>query len=191
MQNEINKKIEELQEKCFGSRYVGASLSQFSFSKDIDEGILRWVKNPADFLVVIGPKGCGKTHLCSALLAILYFKFKSFRAYNERDLLRRIRLAISEQGSGDYLDYLHGFIDDEMLEVDDLCSSGHNEWRGEIVFELIDYRYRKKMPTVITMNLKEYEFSKEYGGRSASRLFAKNNLIIDLDGFSDLRKDGK
>ena len=78
-------------------------------------------------------------------------------------------------------------IDDEFVIYDDLSSTGVTEWRKEIVFEMIDYRYSSMKPTIITTNLTPAEIKQTYHERVLSRMFAKENTIIIIDG-KDNRK---
>ena len=181
---------EQLQRQFFGQRFVGASLCKTSLPDGADLKTLEWIKNPKNFLVLIGPPGTGKTYFCSAILAEMVGKFNSIRAHDERSLLTRIRKSISGTETGDYLDYLHGLINDEFLIIDDIGSSGYTDWRGEILMEAIDYRYESMLPTVLTSNLTRQEFLNIYGRRIESRIFATENLIIDLTGTSSYRSEG-
>lgn len=80
-------------------------------------------------------------------------------------------------------------IDDDLIILDDFGSSGHTDWREEILFEAIDYRYSKKMPTIISSNLSREEIFSTYGKRIGSRIFSKENLIVDFENI-DLRQEG-
>ncbi len=89
---------------------------------------------------------------------------------------------------GDYLKELSHLLDDELVIVDDMGSSGLNDWRREVWLEIIDTRYEKTAPTVITTNFTREDIRKELGERCASRLLSKENCIIDLHGEQDLRQ---
>lgn len=83
--------------------------------------------------------------------------------------------------NGDYLDSLRSLIDDHLVIVDDLGSSGVNDWRKEVLFELIDVRYESQKPTVFTSNLTEQEVIESFGSRFHSRFFSKENVFIHSD----------
>jgi len=114
----------------------------------------------------------------------------SFRYWNERDFLSRLRAVISGE-KGDYLKEMDYILDDQFIMFDDIGSSGVNEWRQEVLFEMIDRRYRSELPTVITSNLTKSEIYEKLGTRSASRMFAKENLIIELHNGQDVRQNEK
>lgn len=137
------------------------------------------------FLVFCGNAGIGKTRLCAALVEYCLTNFKSFRYWKEQDLLQRVRSSMTEF-KGDYFETLKLLIDDEMLILDDIGSSGVNEWREEILFKTIDERYNSMQPTVITSNFTRQEFKNLYHPRIYSRIFANDNFIIEITG-QDLR----
>lgn len=92
---------------------------------------------------------------------------------------------------GDYLRSLDYFTDHDFLMVDDLGSSGFNDWRREVIFDLIDRRYESQLPTLFSSNLTRKDFFDNLGQRGASRLFASENYIIEMHEGVDLRSQGK
>lgn len=89
---------------------------------------------------------------------------------------------------GDYLGFLRSKIDDKVLFIDDVGASGITEWRKEILMDIVNYRYDLQCPTVFTSNLSKNEISAGYGERVASRLFSKENVIIEMMSATDLRQ---
>lgn len=152
--------------------------------------VYEWIKKPSHFLVITGPQGTGKTYLCRAVYSFIRGMFESSRFYNEREFFSRIRRGMGEYEQYDYLLEVRMLTDDKLIGFDDLGSSGWTSWREEVLLELIDYRYCSQLPTIFTTNLSEEDFNKEYHPRISSRLFAKENTIIDLIGNPDLRKEG-
>ncbi len=143
-------------------------------------------------LVFLGAPGVGKTYFCSALFPWVMKKHRFFRYFNERELLARLRGGIaSGLGGGDYLNSLKMLLDQEFIFLDDIGSSGFNEWRREVIFDAIDQRYESRLPTVITSNLNRKQLEEGLGGRAVSRLFASENLVIEMHDGVDLRKEGK
>lgn len=180
-----------IQKRFFGKKFLGASIGKVYFPA-IREGKdpLVWIDHPDKFLIVLGPPGTGKTYFCSALVGLVYRKVSTIRVYNERDLLDKLRISISQNMVGSYLQYLHYMIDDDIIIIDDIGSSRHNEWHTEVITDLVDFRYEKCLPTIFTSNLTEDEFYKIYGARVAGRLFAKENTVMDFSEMPDWRKEG-
>lgn len=150
-------------------------------------------------MIYHGSAGIGKTYLCAALSEWALTSFRTRRYWKEEDLLRRLRAGISE-GKGDYLINLEAFIDDELIILDDV-GSGINpekvtyrdlEFRREVFFSFLDYRYNRELPTIITSNFTKEDFKNVYSERIVSRLFAKENTIISVfDPTQDKRAMGQ
>jgi len=113
---------------------------------------------------------------------------KTFRYWNERQLLTKLREAIDTDH--EYLQVLSLCIDDHYVLLDDLGSSGVNEWRKEVMFEFLDQRYASQLPTIITSNFTEEEIKINYGSRFHSRMFEKGTTIISSKNH-DLRAPEK
>lgn len=145
------------------------------------------MKKPKNFLVYCGNPGIGKTYLCAALTEWAMTNFNSWRYWNESELFKRVRASIDEYKNTDYLESLKYLIDDELIMLDDIGSTGLNEWRKEIIFDAIDERYNTMKPTVITSNFSRSDFEKNFHGRLSSRLFARENIIIEIPNGLDLR----
>ena len=144
------------------------------------------MKNPKNFLVYCGNPGIGKTYLCAALFEWAMKKFKSFRYWNESELLKRVRSSMDNY-QGDYLESLKLFLDDDLVMIDDIGSTGLTEWRKEIIFDAIDERYNSLKPTIITSNFSMKEFKELFHPRIYSRLADKDNTIIEILEGKDMR----
>lgn len=138
-------------------------------------------------LIVLGSVGIGKTYLCSAILAHGLERSLSTRVWSENKLLAKIRELIGERGGSDYLHTLKRLVDDLLVVYDDFGSSGPNEWRRELLFEFVDYRYSSSYPTLITSNLTQLEIYQQYGKRTHSRLFSGANTVLELFDLPDRR----
>lgn len=156
------------------------------------------MKNPKHMLIYHGSPGIGKTYFCAALMEWALTNFNSFRYHNEKNLLSRIRKGIND-GEGDYAQALEYLIDDDLIFLDDVGSSINPdkfsqkdlEWRREIFFNFLDFRYNCQKPTIITSNFNENQFNRVYSERICSRLFAKENTVISIfDKSLDKRSQG-
>jgi DNA replication protein DnaC len=145
------------------------------------------MKFKRNFLVYCGNPGIGKTHFCSAMLEWIMKNFNTYRYWNESELLKRVRSSMDEF-KGDYLEVLKLLIDDDIVMVDDIGSTGLNEWRKEIIFDAIDERYNSMKPTIITSNFSKKEFEKLFHPRLSSRLFAVENFVIEINNGYDMRQ---
>lgn len=146
------------------------------------------MKKKRNFLVYCGSPGVGKTYFCAALVEFAMQDYNHFRYWNESELLKRIRSHINEYNNADYLQCLKYLIDDDLVMLDDIGSTGLNEFRKEIFFDAIDERYCSMKPTVFTSNFSRKEFETKFPERVSSRLFAKENIIIEVNDGIDHRR---
>lgn len=138
-------------------------------------------------LVFCSKPGIGKTYLCAALSDWAANKFPYARYYTEKDLLSRLRKLVGEE-KGEWAGNLEYMTDDELIMLDDVgswwndgrVSNRDHEWRIEVFFHFLDYRYSRQLPTIITSNLTPSQFKEVYSERISSRLFAKENTLISI-----------
>lgn len=181
----------KLQTKIFGRKYEGATLSKLRGPADESIGRLAaWIKEPKGFLVIVGPSGTGKTYLCSAILENIPCSFRFVRGYTEDKLLSRIRESFNAGSSGDYSARVESLLDDDLIILDDVGSTGYTEWREEILFHAVNFRYSHQKPTIITSNLNEKDFYKLYNPRLVTRIFSKEHTILDWSHYPNLREEG-
>jgi DNA replication protein DnaC len=109
-----------------------------------------FAEQPVGWLVFIGGYGCGKTHLAAAIA-----NYRSGLGYDVRfdvvpDLLDYLRATFSP-GSTISLDRRFEQIRTcRLLILDDLGTESITPWAREKLYQLINYRYNYKLPTVIT-----------------------------------------
>lgn len=103
--------------------------------------------------------------------------------------MERIRRSFDMQG--DYRQEIEYQIDHEFFILDDVGSAGEgkSDWRKEVIFEVVNLRYESQRPTVFSTNYTEQEIKERLGERTHSRLFAKENTVIDMFGYPDLRME--
>lgn len=112
----------------------------------------QFAANPRGWLLLMGSYGCGKTHLAAAIAnTCVEFGMQTI-FLTVPDLL-------------DWLRYSYDATDDtferrfeelkniSLLVLDDLGAHNSTSWAAEKLFQIMDYRYIRKLPTVITSNL--------------------------------------
>ncbi len=115
---------------------------------------LEFAQNPDGWLFLIGPNGCGKTHLAAAIAnqsleegAVVLFAVVP-------DLLDHLRAAFAPNAAEVYDQLFAKMREAELLILDDLGAQQSSSWANEKLFQLLNYRYNMGMPTVITANPK-------------------------------------
>lgn len=114
--------------------------------------------------------------------------FATYRIYDEYTLLEKVRQSIAQYAYSDYTTSLKLLLDDELVIINDLGSCAVNEWREEVLFTALDMRYNSMKPTILTTNLSKEDFKEIYHSRVVSRIFAKDNIILELDEAIDWRQ---
>lgn len=110
-----------------------------------------YAKDPQDWLVFTGPYGCGKTHLAAAIAN--YRVERGYPALFEvvPDLLDHLRATFSPQSQISYDKRFEEIRTAPLLILDDLGTQSATPWAREKLFQLLNYRYNARLPTVITL----------------------------------------
>ena len=124
---------------------------------------------PAHWLVLSGPRGCGKTHLAAGIeMEWLRQGRESFHAFvpSLLDHLRRTYAPNSTITYDELFDHVKGV---PLLVLDDLGTESQTPWTDEKLYQIIVHRHDHRLPTVITtvFTLDELE---EMNPRVSSRL---------------------
>lgn len=135
-----------------------------------------------NFLVLAGPTGVGKTHLALAI-AWEWFEDGSDVLFSRvDDLLDWLRRGYDDNTYHKRFDSIHRR---HLLVLDDLGTEHAQDWAGEKLDRIVDWRYINRMPLVVTTNAK----SEDLAARVASRLADKScSIVVQIDA-SDYRKD--
>jgi DNA replication protein DnaC len=167
-----------------GERYLTASLESCqSLALEILEMGKEWVKRPSS-MVLTGEAGRGKTWFSCALLKA------AIRVYGEFEC-RFLRMSdfddrCLELGRefGTAAPYIQSINDHRILFIDDFGTERSTDRIEKEFLQLLDYRYRHMLPTIISTNLTPEIIAKQYGTAIFSRL--KDYKWIAFRG-SDLR----
>lgn len=112
-------------------------------------------------LVLSGKRGTGKTHLAVAvaIYAMKHGRSAKFRLVNE--LLNEIRRVVAE--NGDYFSVIQRFKEIPCLVLDDLGKERTTDFSLDAMYDIVDYRYRHELQTIITTNAKTIEELASWG----------------------------
>jgi DNA replication protein DnaC len=121
---------------------------------------LRWAyeeardfaQNPNGWLVLKGGFGCGKTHLAAAIANACVERGQPVLFITVPDLLDHLRAAFAPSSASDYDARFEEVRTAPVLILDDLGTESSTPWAQEKLFQIFNYRYNARMPTVITTN---------------------------------------
>lgn len=103
-------------------------------------------------LLLFGTVGTGKTYIAACIANALIDKGYSVLMTNFARIANTVQGLF--EGKQDYYDSLNRF---PLLIIDDLSAERKTEYMQEIVFNVIDSRYRAGLPLIITTNLSSEE----------------------------------
>ncbi len=105
---------------------------------------------PSDWIVFTGTYGCGKTHLAAAIANHVLGKRQSTLFVTVPDLLDHLRATFSPQSTVSYDKLFEQVRKAPLLILDDLGTESATNWAREKLYQLFNYRYNARLPTVIT-----------------------------------------
>lgn len=108
--------------------------------------------DPAGWLLITGPFGCGKTHLAAAIVNAALEAGRVALFLNAPDLLDHLRAAFNPDAELSYDALFDRLRNAPLLVIDDLGAQSSTPWAQEKLFQLLNHRYNLRLPTVITTN---------------------------------------
>nr|PZN67469.1 MAG: ATP-binding protein [Sphaerobacter thermophilus] len=131
------------------------------------EAALAYAENPDGWLFLLGGYGCGKTHLAAAV-AHYVIAHQRMRALFlvVPDLLDHLRATFAPDQGATYDARFNAIRTIDLLVLDDLGTEHTTPWAREKLFQIINFRYNERRPTIITSN-RNFD---ELDPRVASRL---------------------
>ena len=112
-----------------------------------------FAEEPHLWLVLLGPTGCGKTHLAAAVANRLIARGKPAYFVVVPDLLDHLRSAYGPDSKVPYDELFETIRTAPLLIMDDLGAHSSTPWAEEKLYQLVNHRYNHRLPTVITTNL--------------------------------------
>ena len=155
--------LERLRRNCFGQ----SSMSAWCFENDdrtnpkLSDAMEKYAENFQKFLpegrglLLYGTVGTGKSFYAACIANRLLEKGYSAKMTNFATLTND--LSGMGEGKNRYIDELNQH---SLLVIDDLGAERKSEYVREIVFNIIDSRYRSGKPMIITTNLTGEELRK-------------------------------
>lgn len=113
--------------------------------------------------------GTGKTYAACALLVRDIALGRPARFIAATDFLEEMKLRFDSEGEAAQA-YANRIAAEPLLCIDDLGKEQGTEWAMAQMFRLLDTRYRRKLPTIITTNVDYMTLLARLGGAAVDRL---------------------
>ena len=110
-----------------------------------------FAEKPEGWLVLMGDYGVGKTHLAAAIAQQALRQGITTLFLTVPDLLDWLRTGFDSEDFS-FEERFEEIRNVPLLILDDLGSHNSTAWSQEKLFQLLDFRYLRRIPTVITSN---------------------------------------
>lgn len=129
-------------------------------------------------LLVWGEYGNGKSHLVASVAHEIQLQGYTVVFQTLPELLERIRQTFNDRSNKETeKDIMYALLNCELLVLDDIGAEKVSDWVQDVLFRIVDGRYRKKKPILYTSNLKPSELKDRVGGRIYDRMIETSIMV--------------
>lgn len=133
-------------------------------------------------LLLIGATGLGKTHLSTAIAKEVIERGFDVVYDTAQNVLADFEYERFGRGYGDTVDgepaRTAKYFECELLIIDDLGTEVSNQFTVSCLYNIINTRVNKHLPTIINTNLGREELRRRYADRITSRLFGEFRPLL-------------
>lgn len=113
-----------------------------------------FVRRPSGWLTLLGPYGCGKTHLAAAIANVVLDHQVPVLFVVVPDLLDHLRSTFRPDSDASYDARFELVRTVPLLVLDDLGTESGTGWAREKLYQIVNHRYNERLPTVFTSNIR-------------------------------------
>ena len=133
-------------------------------------------------LLLIGTTGTGKTHLTTAIARTVIEKGFEVIYDSAQNVVAAFEYDRFKSGYGQYEARGEKYLECELLILDDLGTEFSNQFTVSCLYNLLNTRINKGLPTVISTNLGAGELLSRYEDRIYSRIIGQDTIILRFLG---------
>ncbi len=168
--------ISEMTFESFLPNGVGQHAERMRTLRTAYDTARNFANNPQGWLLLTGSFGVGKTHLAAAIGNEVTRLGGHPVFVLVPDLLDHLRSSFKPASEEPFDELFERLKDTSLLILDDLGAESSTPWAQEKLFQLLNHRYLRRLPTVITSNRPSAAFE----ARLRSRLM-EIDLVIPVD----------
>ncbi|MDE0633072.1 MAG: ATP-binding protein [Caldilineaceae bacterium] len=136
---------------------------------------------PDGWLLFTGTYGCGKTHLAAAIANHRIENDQSAVFVVVPDLLDHLRSTFGPSSEASYDDVFDEVRNTAVLVLDDLGVQVASPWTQEKMFQILNDRYNRQLPTVLTTNQRLEDLDQRLRSRLQDHDLVRNIPILATD----------
>lgn len=138
---------------AFASKVFGNFDPEVQGSGGGYDASIEFASQPEGWLLLVGGFGTGKTHLAAAIAnhVVQDHRMQVYFAVAP-DLLHHLRAAYAPTSDTSYDERFEQIRSVYLLVIDDLGAEQSTPWAVEKLYQIFNYRYNNRLPTVITSN---------------------------------------
>jgi DNA replication protein DnaC len=122
-------------------------------------------------MMLLGDVGTGKTHLgCAVAQQVIRSHGASARYTMAIEIIRDIKMTFDKKSEQTERDVYAALLAPDLLVIDEVGVQHGSDFERQVLFEVIDSRYRQLMPTIVISNLGLAGLRKCLGDRAVDRL---------------------
>lgn len=126
------------------------------------QGAMEFADDPHGWILLSAPSGSGKTHLAAAVGNFRVASGFPAIMVDAPDLLDYLRATFNPQSAVKYDRRFDEVRTTPLLILDSFGSQKASPWAEEKLYQILNYRYNAKLPTVISTSLKLEEIEEVY-----------------------------
>jgi DNA replication protein DnaC len=135
-----------------------------------------------DNLLLIGSTGTGKTHISTAIARELIHKGYDVIYDSTQNIISDFESDRFRNSYGREENKSEKYLDCRLLIIDDLGTEFSNQFTLSTIYNLLNTRQNKGLPTIISTNLSPEELARKYEDRIYSRIIGSDCKVLAFIG---------
>lgn len=137
---------------------------------------------PYGNLLLMGKTGVGKTHISTSVAKVVIEAGYNVIYDSSQNIVSDFECDRFKSGYGPYEPKSDKYLECDLLIIDDLGTEFINQFTVSCLYNLINTRQNRALPTVVSTNLSTEELITKYEGRISSRLLGAGVAVLMFDG---------